>query len=76
MDGVDNERLAMLWADAGRSYHVHDTQVAVGEGYGIGWGGHRQHEGQRGRDGAGQQDVEGMQTDGRRLGVEKVNQIL
>lgn len=40
-----------------RSYHVHDFEVAIGEGDGVGWSGYRQHESQRGRDGAWEHDV-------------------
>lgn len=49
------------------SYHVNDFEVAVGEGDGIGWGGHRQHEGQRGSNGAGEHDVQRVDLDGRGL---------
>lgn len=47
-----------------RSYHVHDFEVAIGEGDGIRGGGHRQHEGQRGTDGAGQHDVQRVELNG------------
>lgn len=53
------------------SYHVDDFEVAVGEGDGVGWGGHRQHEGQRGSDGAGEHDVQRVDLDGRGLRWEK-----
>lgn len=47
-----------------RSYHVYDFKIAVGEGDGVGWSGYRQHESQRGRDGAGEHDVKWVYLDG------------
>lgn len=46
------------------SYHVNDFEVAVRESDGVGRGGHRQHEGQRGSDGAGEHDVQWVYPDG------------
>lgn len=46
-----------------RSYHVHDFKVAIGEGDGVGWSGHRKHERQRSRDGAGKHDVQRVYLD-------------
>lgn len=46
------------------SHHVNDFEVAVGEGDGVGRGGHWQHEGQRGGDGAGEHDVQRVNPDG------------
>lgn len=55
------------------SYHVNDFEVAVGEGDGVGWRGHRQHEGQRGSDGAGEHDIQRVDLDGRGLRWKKQN---
>lgn len=40
------------------SHHVDDFEVPVREGNGVGRRGHRQHEGQRGSDGAGQHHIQ------------------
>lgn len=58
-----------------RSYHVHDFKVAIGEGNGIGWSGHRQHESQRGRDGAGKHDVQRVYLNGSGLEIRTFTQI-
>ena len=53
-----------------RSYHVHDFKVAIGEGDGVGRSGNRQHERQRGGDGAGKHDVQRVDLDG--SGLDKI----
>ncbi len=41
-----------------KSHHVHDFEFSKREGDGVGRCGHRQHEGQRGSDGAGQHHIQ------------------
>ena len=45
-------------ATAREAYHVVDLEVTIGEGHGIGGGGHREHEGIGGRDSGWDHEVE------------------
>lgn len=58
------------------SHHVNDSEVAVREGDGVGRGGHWQHEGQRGGDGAGEHDVQRVNPDGCGLQESKITHQL
>lgn len=68
----------LRWKDiAGRSdeicktsatHHISHSETSEREADGIGWGGHRQHEGQGGRQSAGEHDIERVEADG--LGLE------
>lgn len=67
------------WKDiAGRSdevfktpatHHIRHSETSEREADGIGWGGHRQHEGQGRRQSAGEHDIERVEADG--LGLER-----
>lgn len=55
------------------SYHVYDFKIAIGEGYGVGRGGYRQHESQRGRNGAGEHDIQWVYLDSSGLHLKRTN---
>lgn len=70
------------WKDiAGRSdevfespatHHIRHSEASEREADSVGWGGHRQHEGQGGRQSAGEHDIERVEADALGLEREKV----
>lgn len=56
-----------------KSHHVHDFEVSKREGDGVGGRGHRQHEGQRGSDGAGQHHIQRVYLN--RRGLKNTTQL-
>ena len=47
-----------------RPGHIRHSETSEREADGIGWGGHRQHEGQGRRQSAGEHDIERVEADG------------
>jgi hypothetical protein len=45
------------------THHIRHFEAPKREDNGVGWGGHRKHEGQGGRQGTGEHDIEGVEAD-------------
>lgn len=63
-EGRTEQEGALNHSGPAATHHIRHLEASKREDYGIGGGGHRQHEGQGGRERAGEHDVERVEADG------------